>query len=118
MMSGARDARPESNPSEAAPDVTVAGGQDRPGGAFLRACSRYIEQLLAAVESLGSPPGDERAEALLQQAIVLAHLVDKCPTDAKAIETLRTLAEYPDAIGVAARQVQTAMIDRHRTLKK
>jgi hypothetical protein len=78
---------------------------------FLRAYSRYCRRLLAAVDASRAPSGDEGARVLLQQAIVLAHLVDTCPTDAEARATLRAFSERPDAIGAAARQLREARLE-------
>ena len=81
-------------------------------GPFLAACSRYCKQLLDAAESSHAGPRDEAVQALLQQAIVLACLVDMCPTDAKALETLQEFSARPEAIGAAARQLRIDMLGR------
>jgi hypothetical protein len=79
-------------------------------GPFLAACSRYRKQLLAAAKSSHAGPRDEAVQALLQQAIVLACLVDMCPTDARALETLQEFCAHPDTIGAAARQLRIDLL--------
>ena len=76
-------------------------------GPLLQACRRRRDQLIAAMR--GGTVGPEQGRDLLQQALILACLLDVCRVDAEAEMYLLRLGGSPGRLGRAARQLQAIL---------
>ena len=76
-------------------------------GPVLRACGRRRDQLIAAMR--GGTVGPEQGRDLLQQALILACLLDVCRSDAEAEVYLLGICSSPDRLGRAARQLRATL---------